>query len=135
MQSFLLLGLPGCVFQSLELWENVTEVSSVPSRSFHKVRTTTYLQLGFRKAWFAYQSNSVQSASLIHERRGGGTEKLRDLLVSTEVMKFQKRKQPELTMSSYTPFPLYSRRTNVFTQKKSLFSAVFFFSRGLIWNS
>lgn len=36
MQIFLLLGLPGCVCQSLELWENVTKASSVPSASFQR---------------------------------------------------------------------------------------------------
>lgn len=36
MQMFPLLGLPGCVVQSLELWEGVTKASAVLSASFRR---------------------------------------------------------------------------------------------------
>lgn len=55
-------------------------------------------------------------------------EKLKFLLVSTEVMKFQKLKQLEFMMS-YPHFPPHSQRIDVFTRKESLFLAIFFFPR------
>jgi hypothetical protein len=33
--NFPLLGLPGCVFQSLKLWEGMTKASTVPRASVH----------------------------------------------------------------------------------------------------
>lgn len=48
MQIFLLLGLPGCVCPSLELRENVTKASYVPSASFHRESENHQLS-GFKK--------------------------------------------------------------------------------------
>lgn len=81
---------------------------------------------GLGKLWFAYPTKFYTNCSSHSRRRVGWyIEKLTFLLVSTEVMKFQKWKQLELM--SYTHFPPHSQRINVFTQKNGLFSAIFFF--------
>lgn len=57
MQIFLLLGLPGCVCQSLELRENVTKASYVPSASFQRESQNHHLS-GFKKT-VVHVSNQI----------------------------------------------------------------------------
>lgn len=57
VQIFLLLGLPGCVCQSLELRENVTKASYVPSAGFQRESQNHHLS-GFKKT-VVHLSNQI----------------------------------------------------------------------------
>lgn len=128
MQIFLLLGLPGCVCQSVELWENVTKASSVPSASFQRESDNHHLS-GFKKAVVRLSNQIPYNLLVSFMEKGVGVDWKAQFFAGV----YGGYEIPETKTARVTvvpcPTPL-PKDQYFYTEKKSVFFAIFFFSKG-----